>query len=241
MSSGPHGPIFHTHTYTHTHLRLWWENFLSPTGPNSENFFCRFIHFMKFPAFLVQVWFFTHPPPPPPQTLMRKFSKSKWAKQWKKCFQWIYPFHEISCIFGSGVIFQTHTPHHHLKLWWENFLSPNGPNSEKNFFSGFIHFMKFPAFLVQVWFFTHTHTHPHLKLWQENFLSPNGPNSEKKFVDLSISLNFLHFWFRCDFWLIWHTCQWVYAIMICLSCVIVIIIIIGVIICVQLSQRQHCS
>ena len=49
-----------------------------------------------------------------------------------------------------------------------------------------------------------------------------------------------------DFWLIWHTCQSAYTIMICPLCVIVIIIgvivsVIGVIVCVQLSQWQHSS
>ena len=45
------------------------------------------------------------------------------------------------------------------------------------------------------------------------------------------------------FWLIWHTYQWAYAIMICPLCVIVIIVIVGIIgvICVQLSQWQDLS
>ena len=47
----------------------------------------------------------------------------------------IYPFHEISCNFGSGVF---NPP-------------PHQPNSEKYFFHGFIHFMKFPAIWVQVY------------------------------------------------------------------------------------------
>ena len=113
-------------------------------------------------------------------------------------FLWIYPFHEISCIFGSGVIFHTHTP-------TTTTTTSNWQENVPKFFCGFIHFMKFPAFwfrCVECDFHTHTPPPPnhHLKLWRENFLSPNGPNSEKNFfVDLSISWNFLHFWFRCDF------------------------------------------
>ena len=57
-----------------------------------------FIHFMNFPAILVQVYSppVTHPP----------------VKQRKKKFPWIYPFHAISCNFGSGVIFIPPPPTH---------------------------------------------------------------------------------------------------------------------------------
>ena len=55
-----------------------------------------------------------------------------------------------------------------------------------------------------------------------------------------------------SFWLIWHTCQWAYAIMICLSLchchviiiviiIIVIVVIIVGVICVQLCQWEHWS
>ena len=116
--------------------KQWKKNFFSGLAISWN-----FLHF----------WFRSHPPPPP-QTLMRKFSKSKWAKQWKKIFfLWIYPFHEISCIFGSGVIFHTHPP---------------PPQTLMRKFS------------KSKW----------AKQWKKIFL-----------VDLSISWNFLHFWFRCDF------------------------------------------
>ena len=52
-----------------------------------------FIHFMNFPAILVQVY--SPPPPPTGQTVKKIF--------FFFFFPWIYPFHEISCYFGSGV------------------------------------------------------------------------------------------------------------------------------------------
>ena len=110
------------HPLHHHHLKLWQEKFLKfskskksswSSGEVKTIFFSGFIHFMKFPAFLVKEWKnkflvdlssswnflhfwfrcdFSHTlPPPPPQTLMRKFSKSKWAKHGKKFIYWIYP------------------------------------------------------------------------------------------------------------------------------------------------------
>ena len=63
-----------------------------PIGQTVKIFFNGFIHFMKFPAILVQVHFYPTPVPPS-------------AKQW------IYPFHEISPLWqllradmlGSGI------------------------------------------------------------------------------------------------------------------------------------------
>ena len=75
-----------------------------------------------------------------------KFSKSK-KSSW-------------SLGVGWGGLVSRHPPHHHhLKLWQEKFLkfSKSKKSSwslgevEKNFFSGFIHFMKFLAFLVKEW------------------------------------------------------------------------------------------
>ena len=141
------------HTCPHHHLKLWWENFLSPNGPNSEKKI--FLVDLSISWNFLHFWFscdFSHMPPPPPQTLMRKFSKSKWAKQWKKIF-----------------------------------------------FSGFINFMKFPAFLVQLWFFTHAPTTT--SNFDEKIFQVQMGQTVKKIilVDLSISWNFLHFLFRCDF------------------------------------------
>ena len=111
-----------------------------------------FIHFMKFPAILVQVYFL--PPPPPPHT--------HWPNSEKTIFSWIYPFHEISCRFGSGVFLPPSpppppSPHPLAKQWKKNFFidlsiswyflqfwfrciltppppPPPPPNSEKKFF-----------------------------------------------------------------------------------------------------------
>ena len=245
---------FFTHP-SHHHLKLWWENFSSPNGPNSEkNYFSGFIHFMEFPAFLVQLWFFTHPlttttsnfdekilqvqmgqtvkkiflvdlsiswnflhfwfscdfshtlPPPPPQTLMRKFYKSKWAKQWKKIIlvdlsiSWNFLHFWFSCDFSHTlpppppqtlmrkfykskwakqwkkiILVDLSISWNFLHFWFScdfSHMPPPPPQTlmrkfskskwakqwKKFFFSGFINFMKFPAFLVQLWFFTHAPT-----------------------------------------------------------------------------------
>ena len=64
----------------------------------------------------------------------------------------------LGMVVVGGLASDTPLHHHHLKLWQEKFLkfSKSKKSSwslgevEKNLFSGFIHFMKFPAFLVQV-------------------------------------------------------------------------------------------
>ena len=52
----------------------------------------------------------------------------------------------------------------------------------------FRHYMKFPAILVNVHFLT---THPP---------TPSAKQWKYFFIDLSISWNFLHFWFKCTFY-----------------------------------------
>ena len=131
-----------------------------------------FIHFMNFPAILVQVHFYPHPHPPPTHPPV---------KQWKKFFSmdlsisWNFLQFWFRCISPPPPT--PHPPTHPLAKQWK-----------KNFFHGFIHFMKFPAILVQVYFLPHPPTHQ--------------PNRENKIfsMDLSISWNFLQFWFRCVFY-----------------------------------------
>ena len=88
-------------------LQFWFRCIFYPTPPHPPTgqtvkkklllllffFFNGFFHFMKFPAILVQVYFLPHPPHPPTGQTVKK----KWF------FSWMYPFHEISCNFGSGV------------------------------------------------------------------------------------------------------------------------------------------
>ena len=114
-------------------------------------------------SIFLQFWFrciFYPHPPPTSQTV-------------KKKFPWVYPFHEISCNFGSGVFFSP-TPHPLAKQW-------------KNIYSWIYPFHEISCNFGSGVFFTPTPTH-----W---------PNSEKIFfMDLSISWNFLQFWFRCSFY-----------------------------------------
>ena len=105
--------------------------------------------------------FWCNLPSSPPQTLTKKFCKSRLAKQLKKkklvdlsiswnflyfWFRWDFwpppppppptlTWNFLSpCIFGSGVIFEPHPPHHHLKLWQKNFLSPRLAKQFKKIF-----------------------------------------------------------------------------------------------------------
>ena len=96
-----------------------------------------------------------------------------------------YGWNIISDFFSSKImdklkLYMFGTEEHVLDISW-NFLhfwmkcifyttpktrpNPPWPNSEKIFFNGFIHFMKFPAFLVEVHFLPPSH--------------PHQPNSEK--------------------------------------------------------------
>ena len=62
---------------------------LTPQWPGSENCYTISIHFMQFPATLVQL---AEKPTPTPH--------APHARQWKS-LDWIHPFHVISSIFGS--------------------------------------------------------------------------------------------------------------------------------------------
>ena len=109
---------------------------------------------------------------------------------------------------------------------WHQTTTTTTPISQtvKNFFSGFRHFIKFPATLVQVNILTPTPISQTLTFFflvdlgiSSNFLQlwfrwtfwhlpppnpPHWPNSGKNFlVDLGISSNFLQLWFRWTFWL----------------------------------------
>ena len=61
----------------------------TPQWPGSENCYTISIHFMQFPATLVQL---AEKPTPTPH--------APHARQWKS-LDWIFPFHVISSIFGS--------------------------------------------------------------------------------------------------------------------------------------------
>ena len=107
-----------------------------------------FIHFMNFPPILVQLYFY---PPTTGQTVKKLF------------FSWIYPFHEISCNFGSGVIF-TPTPTH----------PPTGQTVKTIFFSIDL---SISGNFLQFWFRYIFYPHPSQPNSGENFF----------FMDLSIS------------------------------------------------------
>ena len=107
---------------------------------------------MKFPAILVQVHFYT----PIPQTVKKKLMDLS--------ISWNFLQFWFKCILPPPPSFPQ------LAKQWKNFFI------YFYFFNGFIHFMKFPAILVQV-----------------HFLPPPLPidqTMEKILVDLSISWNF---------------------------------------------------
>ena len=164
-----------------------------------------FIHFMNFPAILVQVHFYPHPHPPPthpPVKQWKKFFSMDLSISWnflqfwfrcispppphpppthpptgqtvkKKFFSWIYPFHEISCNFGSGVFFTPSPP-------------PTSQTVKTKFFPWIYPFHEISCnFGSGVFFTPHPHTPP-----------THQSNSGKIFffMDLSISWNFLLIW-----------------------------------------------
>ena len=110
---------------------------------------------------MVEVHFYPHPHPIG-QTV-------------KKSISWNFLHFQLKCIF-------TPAPHP---------SNPHQPNRGKFFFNGFIHFMKFPAFLVEVHF---------LPLPPNTNPPPPPPSAKQRkkiSMDLSISWNFLHFWLKC--------------------------------------------
>ena len=164
------------------------------TTSNFDKKFSKCLHFW----FRCDFW--TPPSPPPPQTLTKKFLSPNWPNSLKKYFSGFIHFMKISCIFGSGVIFDTPIPHHHLKLWQKISKSQLAKQLKNIFLVDLYISWNF----LQFWFksyFWHPPSPPPPQTLTKNFLSPSQPNSEKIILlDLSISWNFLHFWFRCDFW-----------------------------------------
>ena len=135
------------------------------------------------------------PPPPPPQTLTnnflspcifgsgvifeptlptttsnfdKKISKSQLAKQFKKnilvdlYISWNFLHFWFRCHF-----WYPHPPPPPQTLT-KKFYKSRSAKQWKNYFSWFIHIMKFPTFLVQVWFFTPCTPHHHLKVWHQS-------------------------------------------------------------------------
>ena len=106
-------------------------------------------------------------PPPPPLN-------STWFLDLENC---------LVKLWGGVVVIYASDYHHHPP-------PPIGPTVGENNFSGFGHFIKFPATLVRWTFWTpHPHPHPISQTVKKNFFS-----------DLGISSNFLQLWFRCKFW-----------------------------------------
>ena len=105
-------------------IHMWKLGRKAPTPPSpfeQETFFeggC--MHFMHFPASLVQVA--EKPPPPLPPPTHTHITPP--PEQGRNVWRWMYAFHAISSIFGSGgrkPFPPTHTPYPHQLAMQQNF------------------------------------------------------------------------------------------------------------------------